>query len=113
MKLVLFIGQPNTSIIPNFLETGICFGVVFIWHILHFLSFLQQNEMTPLYMAAQENHIKVAKELLYHNADPRLAASVSRYCSVIFRYIVIVYSPFVSLQSHFSFLIIICYSTYL
>ena len=32
--------------------------------------------MTPLYMAAQENHIDVAKELLAHGADAHLAASV-------------------------------------
>ena len=34
--------------------------------------------MTPLYMAAQENHIDVAKELLYHSANPHLAASVRK-----------------------------------
>ena len=38
--------------------------------------------MTPLYMAAQENHIDVAKELLQHNADPHLSASVSRFILV-------------------------------
>eukprot|EP00794_Sanderia_malayensis_P012078 gene12078-13322_t len=33
------------------------------------------NGMTSLYMAAQENHIDVAKELLSHDASPNLSAS--------------------------------------
>ena len=43
--------------------------------------------MTSLYMAAQENHLDVAKELLRHKANIHLSASVSFFNMDLFRFI--------------------------
>lgn len=49
------------------------------------LLFLLQNGFTPLYMAAQENHLDVVKFLLDNGSSQSIATEVSRtFCSYPF-----------------------------
>jgi len=48
------------------------------------LLFLLQNGFTPLYMAAQENHLDVVKFLLDNGSSQSIATEVSKtFCSYI------------------------------
>lgn len=58
-----------------------------------------QNGFTPLYMAAQENHLEVVRFLLENNASQSMATEVLYMCVLLCVCVPVLFPPLVLLQS--------------